>query len=93
VHSKEGKRSLFTSQSNSHMKQKMTMNGGNKMDGKWMVYDTASGDIIFHDTVEKAQQDYDNTSKDLEGGELLGENKVYIFRVEKVQTIINYPED
>lgn len=63
------------------------------MDKKWMVYDTASGDILFHDTKEKAQKDYDDASKDLESEGLVGEHKVYMFRVEKVQTITNYPEE
>ncbi|MBS4190361.1 hypothetical protein KHA94_09120 [Bacillus sp. FJAT-49705] len=63
------------------------------MSKKWMVYDTASGEICFHGTKEKAQKDYDDASKDLESGELLGEHEVYMFRVEKVQTITNYPED
>lgn len=60
------------------------------MDEKWMVYDTDSGDIIFHDTKEKAEKDYDDASKGLESGELPGEHKVYMFRVEKVQMITNY---
>jgi hypothetical protein len=64
------------------------------MNEKWMVYDTASGDIVFHDTKEKAEMDYKIASKDLEHDKsLLGEHKVYMFRVEKVQTIVNYPEE
>lgn len=63
------------------------------MSEKWMVYDTASGDILFHDTQEKAQKDYDDTSADLINGDLLGENKVYMFRVERINTIVKYPED
>lgn len=64
-----------------------------KMSENWVVYDTASGDIAFHDTQEKAQKDYDSATKDLSDPELLGEHKVYMFRVEKIQTIINYPEN
>ena len=62
------------------------------MNEKWMVYDTASGDIVFHDTEEKAKKDHDNAVKDLDG-DLVGEHKVYIFRVEKITTIVNYPDD
>ncbi|WP_161805311.1 hypothetical protein [Sporosarcina globispora] len=57
----------------------------------WMVYDTASGDIIFHEQREKAQKDYEDAIEGLK--EDVGESKVYLLKVEKSQTIVNYPED
>jgi hypothetical protein len=63
------------------------------MDEKWMVYDTSSGDIVFHGTEEKAMEDYDNAVKSIVEDELLGEHKVYIFKVAKSTTCVFFPED
>jgi hypothetical protein len=63
------------------------------MDKQWMVYDTASGDIVFHNSEEEAQKDYDNAIKGIEEDELLGVHGVYIFKVAKQTTFVFYPED
>lgn len=53
--------------------------GGSVMGrGKYMVYDTESEDIIFHDTLESAEKDYNDAVKDI------GDNGiVYFFEVKK----------
>ena len=45
---------------------------------KYMVYDTESEDIIFYETLEQAEKDYDDHVNDLRD-----ENYIYIFEVVK----------
>lgn len=57
---------------------------------KWMVWDTASGDKVFHDTEEKALQDYSEAITMIQDGELAG--TVYLFEL-KEQKDIEIPVD
>jgi len=62
-------------------------NRSGEMSEKWMVYDTASGDIVFHDSEEKAQKDYDYAVSMIEEGDR--PYKVYLFEVKKESDVSN----
>ncbi|MGJ9460302.1 hypothetical protein [Oceanobacillus sp. CF4.6] len=57
------------------------------MSKNWMVYDSDSGDMIFHDTKEGAQKDYNEAIAGIEDAESNGEYKVYMFELRKETTI------
>lgn len=46
--------------------------------GEWMVYDDDSEDMIYHDTFEKAEKDYNDALRDADEG-----TKVIMFKVVK----------
>lgn len=45
---------------------------------KYMVYDTESEDMIFHDTLDSAEKDYNDAVKDIEDNGV-----VYLFDIKK----------
>lgn len=45
----------------------------------WMVYDTESEEIIFHDKFEDALKDYNDALPDVKN-----EEKVYLFEIKKM---------
>ncbi|RKJ74844.1 hypothetical protein D7X33_19120 [Butyricicoccus sp. 1XD8-22] len=50
---------------------------------KWMVWDTASDDKIFHDTEEQARKDYNEAISMIENDDETGEFTVYLFEVKE----------
>jgi hypothetical protein len=60
---------------------------------KWMVFDTASRDMVFHDTLEKAQKDYDEAISGIVDNDEAGEETVYLFEVKQKREIVIYSED
>jgi hypothetical protein len=61
--------------------------------GKWMVYDTASEDMVFHDDEEKALKDYEEAISGIENDGVPGEQTVYLFEVKGKTGVVIYPED
>ncbi|UUV46505.1 hypothetical protein [Bacillus phage vB_BanS-Thrax3] len=45
---------------------------------QWMVYDDESEEMIYHDTFEKAEKDYNDALRDIDEG-----SKVVMFKVVK----------
>ena len=54
---------------------------------KWMVWDTATGDKVFHDTEDKARKDYNEAISMIEDEGLEGEFTVYLFELQKQKDI------
>lgn len=55
--------------------------------GKWMVWDTASDDKVFHETEEKARKDYNEAISMIENEGLEGEFSVYLFELKEQKDI------
>jgi len=53
---------------------------------KWMVYDTVSGDGVFHETEENAQKDYNEAIEMISEGDER-DHKVYLLEVKKSEEI------
>ena len=54
---------------------------------KWMVWDTASGDKVFHGAEEKALKDYTEAITMIQDEGLAGEFTVYLFELKEQKDI------
>ncbi|TYS60497.1 hypothetical protein FZC76_21745 [Sutcliffiella horikoshii] len=63
------------------------------MSKRWMVLDTASGDEVFHDSLEKAKKDYNDAIIDIKESKYVGKTTVYLFEVKEQTDLTFYPED
>lgn len=61
------------------------------MSKKFMVYDTATRDMLFHDSEEKAQKDYDEATRMILEGDESG-HTVYLFEVKKQEEVIVFDD-